>query len=320
MNKSVIIILGENMNKKVFRTLDEQVDILKSKGLVINNEEEVKDILLRENYFFINGYRYLFYRKDRKFIEGTKFSELYSAFLFDRNLRNVMFKNLLVVENNIKSILSYQLSKKYGYTEKEYLNKSNFNQDFKDSRRVEDVLNKMKRQIRVNVDKHTATVHYVSKYNYIPLWILVKVLSFGLINELYGILKPEDQQEIAEYYNISPETLKTYLQLLANYRNLCAHEDIVFDHKTQIVIENTKYHNLLNISMDEEGEYKNGKNDLFAIVIIFKQLLQAGRFSDFMRDMNRCLELFDKNVDIISIDKLYDKMGFPTNYNDILDL
>ena len=150
------------MNKKEFRTLDEQIDILKSKDLVISNESLAKDILLRENYFFINGYRYLFFdkNKNRKFIDGTTFEELYSAFLFDRNLRNLMFKNLLVVENNIKSIISYQLSKKYGYKEKEYLNPKNFIQDYKESRRVEDVLNKMKRQIRINGEKHTATYHY----------------------------------------------------------------------------------------------------------------------------------------------------------------
>ena len=112
------------MNKKEFRTLDEQIDILKSKDLVINDVDEVKDVLLRENYFFINGYRYLFFdkNKNRKFISGTRFEELYSAFLFDRNIRNIMFKNLLVVENNIKSIISYQLSKKYGFKEKDYLN------------------------------------------------------------------------------------------------------------------------------------------------------------------------------------------------------
>ncbi len=164
------------MNKKEFRTLDEQVDILRNKNLIINNPDEVKDILLRENYFFISGYRYLFYNENRKFIQGTTFEELYAAFLFDRNLRNVLFKNLLVVENNIKSIISYQLSKKYGYKEKDYLDPKNFTQDIKESRRVEDVLNKMKRQIRINGEKHTATFHYMTKYKYVPLWILVKVI------------------------------------------------------------------------------------------------------------------------------------------------
>ena len=308
------------MNKKEFRTLDEQIDILKSKNLTINNVDEAKDILLRENYFFINGYRYLFFDKDRKFIKGTTFDELYSAFLFDRNLRNIMFKNLLVVENNIKSIISYQLSKKYGFKEKDYLNPKNFVQDYKDSRRVEDVLNKMKRQIRVNGEKHTATYHYLNKYQYVPLWILVKVLSFGLINELYGILKPEDKTEIAAIYGLNSDSLKIYLQLLSNYRNLCAHEDIVYDHRTQTYIDDTKYHSLLNLDRNELGEFSKGKNDLFAIVIIFKQMLQKDRFKEFINEINQCFKTFDDNVDIISNTKLMERMGFPENYKDIINL
>ena len=308
------------MNKKEFRTLDEQIDILKSKNLTINNVDEAKDILLRENYFFINGYRYLFFDKDRKFIKGANFDELYSAFLFDRNLRNIMFKNLLVVENNIKSIISYQLSKKYGFKEKDYLNPKNFVQDYKDSRRVEDVLNKMKRQIRVNGEKHTATYHYLNKYQYVPLWILVKVLSFGLINELYGILKPEDKTEIAAIYGLNSDSLKVYLQLLSNYRNLCAHEDIVYDHRTQTYIDDTKYHSLLNLDRNELGEFSKGKNDLFAIVIIFKQMLQKDRFKEFIYEINQCFKTFDDNVDIISNKKLMDRMGFPENYKDIINL
>ncbi len=308
------------MNKKEFRTLDEQVAILSNKGLSISNPEKVKDILFRENYFFINGYRSLFYTKDRKFINGTTFDELYSLFLFDRNLRNIIFKYILVFENNIKSIISYQMSKKYGYMEKDYLNPRNFTRDMKEKRRVEDVINKMKRQIRINGEKHTATFHYITKYHYIPLWILVKVLSFGLINELFGILKEEDQNEIADFYKLSSEDLKVYLSLLSNYRNLCAHEDIVYEHKTQSLINDTIYHEKLNIPKNDMGEYTKGKNDLFALIIILKQVLQADRFKDFISEIEKCFDLFNMNVNTISIDKLYDKMGFPNNYMDIIDI
>lgn len=305
------------MNKKEFRTLDEQIDILRGKGLTINDEEATKSILLRENYFFINGYRNILYTKDRKFIKGTTFEELYSVFLFDRTFRNILFKNLLIIENNIKSIISYQLSKKYGYKEADYLKPSNFNQNYTDSRRVIDVINKMKRQIRVNGDKHTATLHYMSKYGYIPLWILVKVLSFGLINELYGILKEEDKKEIADIYGLDPETLKVYLSLLANYRNLCAHEDIVYEHKTQVSIPDSKYHELLNIEKID-GEYRYGKNDIFAVVIMFKVMLSKSKFSDFMEEVNGAIKVFDKNVGIIEKNVLLERMGFPSNYEEII--
>ena len=308
------------MNKKEFRTLDEQVNIMTNKGLIINDIDKAKDILFRENYFFINGYRSLFYTKDRRFIDGTTFEELYSLFLFDRNLRNILFKYILVFENNIKSIISYQLSKKYGYKEKEYLNPKNFNQDIKERRRVEDVINKMNRQIRINGEKHTATFHYITKYHYIPLWILVKVLSFGLINELYGILKDEDQKEIANFYKMDADDLKVYLQLLSNYRNLCAHEDIVYEHKTQTYIGDTYYHSRLNIPKNDLGEYVKGKNDLFALIIILKQVLQADRFKEFMQEIKTCFDMFDMHINTIEISKLYNKMGFPENYMDIVDI
>ena len=79
------------MGNKIFKTLDEQIKILREKGLVIDDEKFAKEVLLRDK---------------SRYIEGTKFEELYSLFLFDRTLRNILFKNILIVENNIKSIIS----------------------------------------------------------------------------------------------------------------------------------------------------------------------------------------------------------------------
>lgn len=310
------------MNKKEFKTLDEQLGIFKSKGLTINDEEEARDILLKENYFFINGYRRVLMvsSKEKKFVKGATFDELYAIFMFDRELRNILFKNLLIIENNIKSIISYKLSVKYGYKEKNYLKESNFTTDNKDKRRVSDVINKMKRQIRVNSQNHSATLHYITNYGYIPLWVLVKVLSFGLINELYGILKPEDQKEIADLYGIEMEDMEIYLSLLANYRNLCAHEDIVFDHRTQKYISNTKYHNELKIKQDEFGEYVKGKNDIFALIIILKQMLTKDEFMHMMDEINLKLQDLTWQIKSVKINKIYDTLGFPENYMDLINI
>ena len=140
------------MIEKQFKTLDQQVEILKSKHMIINNIDYAKEVLLRENYFFLNGYRHLFVisNSDKVFKSGTTFEELYSLFLFDRTFRNICFKNLLIIENNFKSITSYQLSKKYGYKEKEYLKARNFTNQPERKRQVNDLLKKMQRQIRVN--------------------------------------------------------------------------------------------------------------------------------------------------------------------------
>ena len=305
------------MKNKTFKTLDEQVEILKSKGLTILNEDKTKDILLRENYFFISGYRHLFmHQNDKQFISGTTFEELYGTFVFDRHLRNIMFKYLLMVENNVKSIISYQLSKRYGYKEKDYLNPKNFTQDSLKSRQVKDVLNKMKRQIRVNTKQHSATMHYISNYGYIPMWILVKVLSFGIISELYCILKPEDQLAIADFYGLKIDTLETYLSILANYRNLCAHEDILYEHRTQRRIPNDQIHEILNIDKIE-GEYLYGKNDLFAVIIIMRYMLTKEDFMKFLEEISKEIEILDEKINIVPLSDILNSIGFPNNWKDI---
>lgn len=306
--------------EKNFKTINEQVEILKNKGLIIEDEISVKETLLRENYFFIMGYRHVFMTspKERKFIPGTTFDEVYSLFTFDRNFRNIIFKNVLVIENQLKSVISYQLSKKYGYKEKDYLNPKNFTQDHNKVRRVRDLIDKMKRQIRINATTHNATIHYMNNYGYIPLWVLVKVLSFGIVCELYTILKKEDQIEIAEVFNTTPQVLEDILIILSNYRNLCAHEDIVFEHKTERVIPDTKYHNLMNIPQ-MDGEYIYGKNDLFAVIIIFKILLKNKEFRLMMKEIEYEIELLDGRIDSISINKILDRMGFPKNYIELIE-
>ena len=159
----------------------------------------------------------------------------------------------------------------------------------------------------------------MTNYGYIPFWIGIKVISFGLMSELYSILKYEDAKNISEIYNIDVETLEVYLPILANYRNLCAHEDILFDHFTQKIIPDNKYHKLLNIEI-KDNEYINGKNDIFALIIILKHLLSKDDFKMMMNEINYEIDRLNGKIKTISIDKVLKKMGFPVNYKEIMYL
>lgn len=308
------------MGNKIFKTLDEQIEILKSKNLSFDDTLYAKDIILRENYFFLMGYRHLFLdTNNKRFIDGTNFRELYSLFYFDRQLRNIMFKNILIIENNCKSIFSYILSQKYGYKESDYLRPSNFNQSPEKVRQVNDLLKKMKRQIRVNGGQHEATKHYINNYGYIPLWVVVKVLSFGITSELYTILKTTDQKEIAKEFGFESDYLSIFLPILSNYRNLCAHEDILFEHRTQKLIPDNKYHEYLNIPRIN-NEYIYGKGDLFSVIIIFKYMLSKDDFRLFINEISYEIDMLSGKLSTISINRVLDRMGFPINYKALLDV
>ena len=297
------------MKEKVFKTLEEQITILTKKNLQIDDIDYAKKILLRENYFFLMGYRHLFMKRDDRhsFIDNAEFREIYALFSFDRQLRNIIFKNILIIENNAKSIFSYVLSQKHGYKEKEYLKPSSYNQAPERVKQVNDLLRKMKRQINVNGRQHEATKHYLDNYGYIPLWVVVKVLSFGITSELYTVMKRGDQEEIANKFQVSVENLLAFLPILSNYRNLCAHEDILYDHKTQKVIPDNKYLEYLNIPRID-GEFIYGKGDVFSVVIIFKYLLYQDDFRMFMNEINYEIEHLSGVLHSISIENVLDRM------------
>ena len=283
--------------------------------------DSIRNILIRENYFFLSGYRHLFMKdmKDRNYLPGTNFRELYAAFNFDRHIRNIAFKNLLIVENNMKSIFSYQLSKEYGYRESDYLRLSSFTNDQTKYRQIQDLIKKMKRQIRVNGSQHTATSHYLNNYGYVPMWIVVKVLSFGIVSELFTVMKRTDQEAISKVYGVSVENLATYMPILANFRNLCAHEDILFNHRTHKSIEDTKYHRALNIPFNDDG-YIYGKNDVFTLIIILKQLLREEEFRLLINEFSYEVDVLTGKLETITVDKVLHAMGVPTNFKELANL
>ena len=306
------------MAAKVFRTIEEQIDILKSKGLTINDYDKAKETILRENYFFLNGYRSPFLAVgSKRFINGATFDEMHALFTFDRYFRNIIFKNVLIVENNYKSIFSYVISRKFGYKEKDYLNPANFDKNKEKARQINDLIRKVKRQIRINGYQHEATSHYINNYGYIPLWVGVKVLSFGLMGELFSILRKEEKEEIASYYkNLDSDNLGDFLSILSNYRNLCAHEDILYNHETLKEIDDTKYHLLLDIPKVDD-RYIFGKNDIFALIIILKHMLTFEDFKMMMNEIDYEIDWLSSKLKSIEVQKVLYRMGFPENYKQI---
>lgn len=114
------------VHERPFKNFDELLDILKSRNLIIENEEKAKDILLTFSYYdLINGYKDLFMVNDT-FKDGISLSYLNLFAMFDRTLQNTLFQCSVLVETSFKTALSYVISKKYGVFEEEYLNKDNY--------------------------------------------------------------------------------------------------------------------------------------------------------------------------------------------------
>ena len=93
----------------------------------------------------------------------------------------------------------------------------------------------------------------------------------------------------------------------------------MFENRTQRAIGDTKYHRLLKIPITND-EYVYGKNDVFALVIVMKQMLKYDEFKNLALEIKHAIDNLSINIKSIPIDKVLDRMGFPTNWEDIIEL
>ena len=98
---------------KEYKTFNQQLTILRNRGLIVPTDGKPKRFLEQENYYnVINGYKDLFLLKDthgkpvepETYLSNAHFNELKTLFLFDRELRFLFLKYLLIFEIRLKRL------------------------------------------------------------------------------------------------------------------------------------------------------------------------------------------------------------------------
>lgn len=308
--------------EKVFKTVHEQIKLLKSRQLKIENVNSALKILENNNYYYlINGYKNLFIdfsSNTEKYIDGTTIEEIYDLYEFDRKIRIIFLEYILLIERKIDTYIAYEFSKEHGY--KDYLIPDNFDYNKKNKKIVDKLLKDINLEILHQYKNSNKMIkHYIDTYNYIPLWVLIRILSFGKVSKFYSIMKPKEKNRISRKFNIKSEILKIYLTNLGEIRNICAHDEKLYDVSLRFKISSNNYHSMLKIEK-VKGNYKNGVQDLFSIVLILKIMLEKEQFNKFYKSLIKNIQELKKKINNIEFIKVLDKMGFPKNYKKLLNL
>lgn len=297
-------------------TYDEQISFLsEQKQLIIEDQEYAKRILFQTGYFaLVNGYKRIFKNpQTNKFQVGVRFEDVYGMYCFDRNLRSILLKYILICEQTIKSSLSYHFCQIYGEDQKAYLNPINYLQSENHSRIIKKLIQKMSVQLNENSSYYYIR-HYVKRYQSVPFWVLVNTLTLGQVSKMYSCQKSRVKIQICkDFGEIRENELERMLSIMTKFRNVCAHNDRLFNFKTQDALPDLLIHQMLQIPR-RLGRYCCGKEDLFAQVIILKMLLQEEDFEWFYTELKQCFQRHSVYETI-----LY-QMGFPENWKEIANI
>lgn len=290
---------------KEYKSNEELINYLLSKGVVISNKKDALEKIERYTYYsIVNTYKNIFKDKNGNYIEDVSFDDIYALFEFDKNLKNIILKYCLEIETVIKSVMANQISKVYGV--KDYLKTSNWdasiNTDIK-----ENLLKKINNEIEKDYNIHTAVTHYIDKYGFVPPFVLVKILTFGVASSYYGLLKQSDRQAIAKYFKISDKLLKQILKNLTTIRNVAAHSDRLYNYTSKFY---------LSFKLIDKNYIKSDNiTNLYMVVRCMEKLLTKEQYKELYNSIceeTRKLEEKLKSVEINNITKI---MGFPMNNN-----
>ena len=278
-----------------------------------------KKRLQHEGYYnLINGYKTLFLESksdpdaDDKYKKGTTINEIYALYNFDRKIRHIFLKNILIIETNIKSLISYYFPKKY--SNDNYLIYANFDTSKKDaSKNITALFAEIQRQISSRYSDPSIS-HYLKNYGHIPLWVLNNILTLGTISKFYSLMKQPERQEISKIFHVSDAQLESSLFYLSKIRNFCAHGNRLYCFRSKAPINTTEEHSRLSLPKDKKGEYTLGKRDLFAAVIVLKYLLPKNVFKIFVKNIYHELDNLRQNLNVLTEEDVLDAMGFPHDW------
>lgn len=240
---------------KPFKTVPEQIELLRSRGMSFANEDAAIRCLQNVGYYRLSGYWY----PDRvrvpipttdpkqlpasmalsTFKPGTSFERAHQVYEFDRKLKLLVLDGLERLEVAMRFQLGHTLGEGHPYA---HCDTNTLSSAFTGIADPTDPLDRaawlssehskwlLKVRRQEDNSKEEFVKHFKRRYGHgLPVWVITEILDFGGMSTLYSGLKQSHRDQIAELFGFEKDgrgdgpTLASWMTNLNYIRNTCAH-------------------------------------------------------------------------------------------------
>jgi len=282
-------------------TYIEQLQQLKDRGLVIENDAKALHLLENVSYYRLSGYWYplLADKQTHQFKPTATFNTAFKLYCFDRKLRQLVLGELEKIEVAIRAKMTYILSQKAGafWFQQQAL--------FSNTVKHADSLSKIGQEFSRSDEEFI--VAFKKKYAdpLPPSWMTLEITSFGALSMLYKNLNPgKEKREIAHHFGLADTVFETWIHSIVYLRNVCAHHTRLWNRAMSIrpqIPRSPRKQWLANTNLSN--------NRTYFILSMINYLLQTVNPSNTFKERLSNLLLEYPNVDVKS-------MGFPADWKD----
>lgn len=303
-------------------TFQQQVDLLKSRGMLITDIDRTIRHLSNISYYRLSAYMYPYKKRYGdivydQFIDGTTWNKVYDLYLFDRKLRQLIFDAIERIEVAVRCKLIYHLSHKYGshWQDRQEIFKEAKERTLKDGTKLKvDIFAEIQKHIKEQMNSKKPEdfiAHYKEKYDKPvnpPSWMSIETLYFSQLSKICSNLKNrKDVTMISKDFALPPQTLCSWLHALNYVRNLCAHHTRLWNRTMDVVPEKLDFSKQLTW-ISNADTVKRSK--VYYFLCMLNYLLQSVNPTSSI--CSRLRNLLGEYSQVISLSS----MGFPDDWKE----
>ena len=225
-----------------------QLQQLKDRGLIVENEPKALHLLEHLSYYRLSGYWYPMLstpKSTHNFKPNSTFTNAFKMYCFDRELKSLIMTEIEKIEIAVRAKMIHKMSIRHGAFW--YLNSALFI----DRSKLATSLSNLRREFSRSDETFIKT--FKGKYldPLPPSWMILEVTSFGTLSNLYSNLLPgHDKRDIASYFGIDETTFQSWLHSFTYVRNVCAHHSRLWNKQMSISpqVPLTPVHSFLTIT------------------------------------------------------------------------
>lgn len=274
-------------------SLDEQVDLLKRRGLIVDNDEKLKYYLKNLSYYHLSIY-FKHYQKDDTFYKDINFEDVLRIYVFDNKLRFLLLELLERIEKSLKCRMAYILSTEENNSHW-YLDDKFF--DIKEEHiKILDLITE-----ETEKSRELSIQHYKDCYSepiLPPIWTVLEIISFGQCVSIFKSLKKEYRNKISRSFKEDEQFITNWLLCSSLLRNHCAHYSRLWNR------------NLTYIPKMSHAVYEKYFNKVSRRLYNYLVILQI-----LLNEINPTSSWLEKLKELITEHKINIKqMGFPDDW------
>ncbi len=203
-------------------TPDESVELLKSRGMLVNDECKARNYLTHIGYYRLSAYMYPLLRIPKEnhiYKDRATFDKVMMLYRFDKKLRLLLFNEIEKIEVAVRcaivNIGCEMTGNPFWMTDA-----SNFSNPVRYKRTIhliEDELSHTKEDF-IN--------HFRDTYSnlYPPAWMLAEILPFGVMTNIYANIRNKRiKKNISQSFGLQVAPFESWLTIIAVTRNSCCH-------------------------------------------------------------------------------------------------